>query len=231
MRRKYTRDLTGVDIAVTGVPFDQAVTHRPGTRLGPAGIRQASAENAWGPVYPWNFDPFETLGVIDYGDCFFDWGLKENFPATLEAHATEIISSGVEMITLGGDHYISYPLLKAHAKKYGPLALVHFDAHRDMEPDSGGRIDHGTMFGYAIREGADRPRTSQCKSASAPASQVKPLTAFVSFLLVKCTTHRQSMLPMSSVTVWASPRLTLHSTSTASIHQPHPAPARPFPVA
>lgn len=135
MRRKYTRDLTGVDIAVTGIPFDQAVTHRPGTRLGPAGIRQASAENAWGPVYPWNFDPFDTLGVIDYGDCFFDWGLKENFPATLEKHATDIISSGAEMIALGGDHYISYPLLKAHAKKHGPLALVHFDAHRDMEPD------------------------------------------------------------------------------------------------
>jgi agmatinase len=160
MRRKYTRDLKGVDIAVTGIPFDQAVTHRPGTRLGPAGIRQASCENAWGPVYPWNCDPFETLGVVDYGDCFFDWGLKQDFPATLEAHATEIISSGAEMIALGGDHYISYPLLKAHAKKHGPLALVHFDAHRDMEPDSGGRIDHGTMFGYALREGLIAPKSS-----------------------------------------------------------------------
>ena len=160
MRRKYTRDLKGVDIAVTGVPFDQAVTHRPGTRMGPEGIRRASAENAWGPVYPWNFDPFDTLAVVDYGDCFFDWGRKENFPATLEAHATEIISSGAEMITLGGDHYISYPLLKAHAKKHGALALVHFDAHRDMEPDGGGRIDHGTMFGYAMREGLIDPNKS-----------------------------------------------------------------------
>ncbi len=160
MRRKYTRDLKGVDFAVTGVPFDQAVSHRSGTRLGPEGIRRASAENAWGPVYPWNFDPFDTLSVIDYGDCFFDWGKKENFPATLEAHATEIISSGAEMVTLGGDHYISYPLLKAHAEKHGPLALVHFDAHRDMEPDSGGRIDHGTMFGYALREGLIDPHKS-----------------------------------------------------------------------
>jgi agmatinase len=99
MRRKYTRDLKGVDIAVTGVPFDQAVSHRSGTRMGPEGIRKASAENAWGPFWPWNFDPFETLGVIDYGDCFFDWGKKENFPETLERHATEIISSGAEMIT------------------------------------------------------------------------------------------------------------------------------------
>ncbi len=160
MRRKYTRELAGVDIAVTGVPFDQAVSHRPGTRLGPEGIRRASAENAWGPFWPWNFDPFETLAVVDYGDCFFDWGKKEDFPTTLENHAAGILASGAEMITLGGDHYISYPLLRAHAKKHGPLALVHFDAHRDVEIDSGGRIDHGTMFGYAVREGLIDPRKS-----------------------------------------------------------------------
>jgi agmatinase len=98
-------------------------------------------------------DPFDTLAVTDYGDCFFDWGSKEKFPDTLQKHAAEIISSGAEMIALGGDHYVSYPLLKAHAAKHGPLALVHFDAHRDMEPDSGGRIDHGTMFGHALEEG------------------------------------------------------------------------------
>ena len=160
MRRKYTRDLTGVDIAVTGIPFDQAVSHRPGTRFGPEAMRKASAENAWGPFWPWMFDPFNTLAVIDYGDCFFDWGRKENFPERLEAHATEIISSGAEMVSLGGDHYITYPLLKAHFKKHGPLALVHFDAHRDVEVDDGGRIDHGTMFGYAVREGLIDPRKS-----------------------------------------------------------------------
>lgn len=160
MRRKYSRDLSGVDIAVTGVPFDQAVSHRPGTRFGPEGIRRASAENAWGPFWPWNFDPFETLGVVDYGDCFFDWGRKDDFPTALENHAATILAAGSEMITLGGDHYISYPLLKAHARKHGPLALIHFDAHRDVEIDNGGRIDHGTMFGYAVREGLIDPRKS-----------------------------------------------------------------------
>ena len=64
------------------------------------------------------------------------------------------------MVSLGGDHYITYPLLKAHFKKHGPLALVHFDAHRDVEVDDGGRIDHGTMFGYAVREGLIDPRKS-----------------------------------------------------------------------
>jgi agmatinase len=160
MRRKYTRELAGVDVAVTGIPFDQAVSHRPGTRFGPEAMRKASAENAWGPFWPWMFDPFNTLAVIDYGDCFFDWGRKEKFPDTLERHATEIISSGAEMVSLGGDHYITYPLLKAHFKKHGPLALVHFDAHRDVEVDDGGRIDHGTMFGYAVREGLIDPRKS-----------------------------------------------------------------------
>ena len=160
MRRKYSRDLKGVDIAVTGIPYDQAVSHRSGTRMGPEGIRKASAENAWGPFWPWSFDPFDTLAVVDYGDCFFDWGRKENFPQRLEDHATEIISSGAEMISLGGDHYVTYPLLRAHAKKHGPLSLIHFDAHRDVEPDDGGRIDHGTMFGYAVKEGLIDPKKS-----------------------------------------------------------------------
>jgi len=160
MRRKYTRDLKGVDIAIAGVPFDQAVSHRSGTRMGPEAIRRASAENAWGPIWPWMFDPFDTLAVTDYGDCFFDWGRKEDFPKTLENHASEIINQGVELVSLGGDHYVSYPLLKAHAKKHGPLALVHFDAHRDVEIDSGGRIDHGTMFGHAANEGLIDPEKS-----------------------------------------------------------------------
>jgi agmatinase len=160
MRRKYTRDLASVDIAVTGIPFDQAVSHRSGTRMGPEAIRRASVENAWGPFWPWNFDPFDTLAVVDFGDCFFDWGRKESFPETLENHAAHILATGCEMVSLGGDHFITYPLLKAHAKKHGPLSLVHFDAHRDVEPDDGGRIDHGTMFGYAVRDGLIDPRRS-----------------------------------------------------------------------
>jgi agmatinase len=160
MRRKYTRDLKGVDIAVTGIPFDQAVSHRPGTRMGPEGIRRASVENSWGPFWPWKFDPFDTLAVADYGDCFFDWGAKERFPDYLERHIAGILDQGAEVISLGGDHYITYPILKAHAKKHGPLSLVHFDAHRDVEPDDGGRIDHGTMFNYAVREGLIDPKKS-----------------------------------------------------------------------
>ncbi|CAN5454172.1 agmatinase [soil metagenome] len=162
MRRKYSRDLPGVDIAITGIPFDQATSHRPGTRFGPEAIRKASAECAWGPIWPWMFDPFETLAVVDYGDCYFDWGRKDVVPEVIERHAAAIIETGAEMITLGGDHFISYPLLKAHARVHGPLSLVHFDAHRDVEPDDGGRIDHGTMFNYAVRDGViDAKRSIQ----------------------------------------------------------------------
>jgi agmatinase len=157
MRRKYSRDLAGVDIAVTGIPFDQAVTNRPGTRFGPQAVRAASAHFAWGPYWPWNFDPFDTLAVVDYGDCFFDWGRKEDVPGAIERHVADILDGGASALVIGGDHFITYPVLKAYAAKFGPLALVQFDAHRDVEPDAGGRIDHGTMFGLAIAEGVIDP--------------------------------------------------------------------------
>ena len=75
-----------------------------------------------------------------------------------EAHATEIIEGGASMLTLGGDHYISLPLLRAHAKKYGPLSLVHFDAHSDTWRDDA--YHHGTMFYHAINEGIIDPERS-----------------------------------------------------------------------
>ncbi|MDP9137662.1 MAG: agmatinase [Pseudomonadota bacterium] len=160
MRRRYTRDLTGVDLAITGIPFDQAVSNRPGTRFGPEAIRKASAQLAWGPFWPWFFDPFATLAAVDYGDCYFDWGRKEDVARRIEDHAAAVIESGASLVSFGGDHFVSYPLLKAHAKKYGPLSLVHFDAHRDVEPDEGGRVDHGTMFNLAVRDGVIDARRS-----------------------------------------------------------------------
>jgi agmatinase len=156
-RRRYSRDLKNVDVAVTGIPFDQAVTNRPGARFGPEAIRKASAQHAWGPVWPWFFDPFDTLAVIDYGDCHFDWGRKQDVPRAIERHVARIIDKNAAAFCFGGDHFITYPVMKAYAKKHGALGFVHFDAHRDVEADEGGRIDHGTMFNYAIREGVIDP--------------------------------------------------------------------------
>ncbi len=160
MRRKYTRDLAGVDIAVTGIPFDQATSNRPGTRLGPQGVRQASANCAWGPQWPWMFDPFDTLAVTDYGDCVLDYASLPEAPQAIETHIAGIIAGGASSLAIGGDHYVTYPILRAYAEAHGPLSLIQFDAHRDVEPGEKGRIDHGTMFGQAIDDGVIAPERS-----------------------------------------------------------------------
>jgi len=160
LRRKYTRDIADADIVVTGVPFDMATSGRPGTRLGPRGIRAGSVGLAELTAYPWGFDPFDHVAVADYGDCYIDTGYPEQIVERVEAHADEILASDSMMITFGGDHFITYPLLRSHAKKYGRLSLIHFDAHCDTWPDDGDRLDHGSMFLRAAREGLIDPATS-----------------------------------------------------------------------
>ncbi len=161
LRRKYTRELDGVDVAVSGVPLDLATTNRPGARFGPAGIRAASAQIAWARPHGYDFDPLDRLAVIDYGDCLFDFGRPEQVPERIEAHAKTILDAGVSMLTLGGDHFISYPLLRAHAEVHGTLSLLHFDAHSDTWTDEAEeRIDHGTMFYYAAKQGLVDPARS-----------------------------------------------------------------------
>lgn len=161
MRRKYTRDLEGVDLAVTGVPLDLATTNRPGARFGPRAIRAASSVMAWMRPYGMSFDPFDRLAVVDCGDCLFDFGRPETVPQAIEDHAAAIIGAGPALLALGGDHFIAWPLLKAHARRHGaPLSLLHFDAHSDTWHDEDGRVDHGTMFWHAVREGLVDPARS-----------------------------------------------------------------------
>jgi agmatinase len=161
MRRRYTKDLAGVDVAISGVPLDLATTNRPGARLGPAAIRAATADMN-GPIYPWGFGPCDHLAVIDYGDCWFDPHRADLAHEAIVAHARTILAAGATMITLGGDHYVTYPLLEAHAEKAGrPLALVHFDAHCDTWPDDDERsLNHGTMFYKAVKKGLIDPARS-----------------------------------------------------------------------
>ncbi|MDX1498842.1 MAG: agmatinase [Woeseiaceae bacterium] len=161
MRRKYTRDLEGVDVAVMGIPFDTATTNRPGARFGPRAIRAASSIMAWEKPYGMAFDPFDRLAVADIGDCFFDFGRPAEVPDAIETYARGIISQGPALLALGGDHFVAWPLIRAHAGKYGrPLALLHFDAHSDTWADEDGRIDHGTMFFHAAKEGLVEPAAS-----------------------------------------------------------------------
>jgi agmatinase len=160
LRRRYSRDLTGVDVAVSGIPFDSATSNRSGARLGPRAVRAASSMVAELDAFPWGFDPFDILEVVDYGDCQFDFGYQHHAVEVIEAHADAILATDTTMLTIGGDHFVTYPLLRAHAKVHGPMALVHFDAHSDTWDDDGQRLDHGSMFLRAANEGLVDPSRS-----------------------------------------------------------------------
>ena len=153
LRRRYSRELSGVDVVVSGVPFDSAVTNRPGCRFGPRSIREASTQLAELKSFPFGFELAESINIIDWGDCMVDPHNPASVIETIFLHANNIIENKCKMLTFGGDHFISYPLLKAHAKRYGPLTLLQFDAHCDTWSDDGLRLDHGTMFARAANEG------------------------------------------------------------------------------
>ena len=161
LRRKYTKDLRGVDLAVTGVPFDQAVTNRPGTRFGPRAIREASSLQPYDPPYGWGFDPLAEFAIADYGDLAFDYANVAGTPAAIEAHIADILAADVGTVTLGGDHFITLPILKAYAAKYGPLGVIQFDAHSDLWADDDmDRVDHGTFMYKAVKLGLVDPARS-----------------------------------------------------------------------
>ena len=161
LRRSYTKDLTGVDLAITGVPFDQAVTHRSGTRFGPRAIREASALQPYDPPHGWGTSPLDDMAIIDYGDLAFDYARVADFPDRLTDHIRTILAAGPGTITLGGDHYITLPILKAYAEKFGPLSVIQFDAHSDLwQDDDMTRIDHGTMMYKAVKLGLVDPARS-----------------------------------------------------------------------
>ena len=98
-------------------------------------------------------DPLENLAAVDLGDCALDYGNHDDTPKEIEQQAKEILATGATLLTLGGDHFVTYPLLKAHVAKHGPLALVQFDAHQDTWHPEAGRIDHGSFVARAAIEG------------------------------------------------------------------------------
>lgn len=148
------------DWVITGVPYDMAVSGRSGARFGPEAIRRASVNLAWEHRrFPWTFDVRERLNIIDCGDLVFSFGDSRDFVEKMEAHAGKLLSFGKRCLSLGGDHFITLPLLRAHARYFGKLALIHFDAHTDTY-DNGSEYDHGTMFYTAPKEGLIDPSRS-----------------------------------------------------------------------
>lgn len=150
-----SRDLDddSVDAVVMGIPYDLGTSGRAGARSGPNAIRQASANVGWEDQrWPWDFALADRLKAIDYGDVQFNWGDSEGMLAVVEEQAALITGAGKTLVSLGGDHFVTLPLLRGHARTHGKLALIHFDAHTDSYEDAGA-YNHGCMFYRAPREG------------------------------------------------------------------------------
>ncbi|NTW12196.1 MAG: agmatinase [Anaerolineales bacterium] len=157
MRLPVTRELKGIDVAIMGVPFDSGTSYRAGTRFGPRKIREASLM-IWGHNSTLNVTPLKKLKVVDYGDVSVIPTSIEHTMTAITKTAGEVIETGTTLITLGGDHSIALPLLRAHAKKHGPVSLVHIDAHIDTWEAEFEAVpySHGTPFRYALQEGLIR---------------------------------------------------------------------------
>lgn len=161
MGRPISRKLEDADLFVVGLPYDLATSGRAGTRGGPGGIRSASANLRWEEKrWPWNFNVFDKLRVADYGDLEFPTGNHEALFESVESHYAKLLSAGKNVLSFGGDHFVTLPLLRAHHKQFGKLAMIHFDAHTDTYEEENTTYNHGCMFYHAPREGLIDPTKS-----------------------------------------------------------------------
>ncbi len=152
---EYTEDvaeLADVDVAILGAPTDDLLSSRPGTRYGPRAIRDASGDP--GMHVGRRVDWWEQLRVVDYGDAPVVPADPLRTADAIERLVGEVLGAGTIPITLGGDHSIVYPELKACAAVHGPLALVHFDAHTDTGAEIYGvEVSHGTPMYRLVEDG------------------------------------------------------------------------------
>lgn len=153
MRLPSANDLTGLNVAITGIPIDIGTSWRSGTRTGPKQIREQSAM-----IRPYNLQtgaaPFDSLQVADIGDLAINtFSLSDSIRIISESYA-KILNYDVIPVALGGDHTITLPILRAIAAKHGPVALIHVDAHADVNDHMFGEKEaHGTVFRRAYEEG------------------------------------------------------------------------------
>ncbi|MDJ0401402.1 agmatinase [Rhodococcus rhodochrous] len=146
-------EVTSTDVAIVGVPFDTGVSYRPGARLGPAHVRASSKL-----LRPYNpaLDvlPFAEMQVSDAGDIACNPFDIDEAVSDIERGADALTGDGTRLLTIGGDHTIALPLLRSVARRHGPVAVVHFDAHLDTwDTYFGASITHGTPFRRASEEG------------------------------------------------------------------------------
>ena len=153
MRLPPATSAAGLDAGFIGIPMDHGTSNRPGTRLGPRQIRDESRM-----IRPYNMAtgaaPFEHLQVADLGDVAINtFDLKKTVDI-ITAHYREVLAHGTIPLTLGGDHTLTWPILRAIKEKHGPVALIHIDAHADINDEMfGEKIAHGTPFRRAFEAG------------------------------------------------------------------------------
>jgi guanidinobutyrase len=153
MRLPLASSAQGLDAAFIGVPLDIGTSHRPGARFGP---RQIRAESAL--IRPYNMAtgaaPFDTLQVADLGDVPINTYSIGKSIEIIRAFYEPVLAAGCRPLTLGGDHTITLPILRALKARHGPVALVHVDAHADVNDAMFGEsMAHGTPFRRAVEEG------------------------------------------------------------------------------
>jgi guanidinobutyrase len=142
----------GLDVAIVGAPLDCGTSNRAGSRYGP---RQIRAESVL--VRPYGMAtgaaPFDSFQIADTGDVALNTYSLEKSVGIIEKHYDGVLSTGAKTLSMGGDHTITLPILRAHAKRHGPLAVIHVDAHADMNDHMFGEpVTHGTIFRRAIEE-------------------------------------------------------------------------------
>ena len=152
MRLPHVRTTEGIDFAIIGVPCDAGASFRTGQRTGPEAIRSVSALlRHHNPIL--DVSIFDYCSGVDYGDLPVVPGYIEDCYEKIEESLFPLIDAGVVPLILGGDHSITLPELRALAKKYGPIALIHFDSHSDTVDEYFGRpYNHGTPFRRAVEE-------------------------------------------------------------------------------
>ena len=148
----------GLDVAILGIPYDGGTSYRTGARFGPRAIReQSSLIRTWHPVL--KVHPFERLRVADCGDVdVVPISIERTFEM-ITARIGEVLAVGATPLSMGGDHSITLPILRAIARRHGPVGIVHFDAHPDTWDEYfGSKFFHGTPFRRAVEEGLIDPR-------------------------------------------------------------------------
>jgi guanidinobutyrase len=153
MRLPSMPSAKGLDVCFVGVPLDTGTSNRSGARFGPRQIRSESCL-----IRPYNMAtraaPFDSLSIADIGDVAINTFDLQKSIGIIEDAYDEILSHGCKPLTLGGDHTIALPILRAMHRKHGPLGLVHVDAHADVNDSMfGEKIAHGTPFRRCVDEG------------------------------------------------------------------------------